>query len=335
MLKHAIIGVATAVALVAAAPAAHAQNQNKAAAETAFRKGKQLIAAGKVADACAAFEQSQKLDAQLGTQYNLALCYQRLGKLASAWINFSELAARDTNSGRKADSAKRARTLEPKLTRILLRVAEPVPGLVVTQDGDDVTLLIGTESPIDAGTYQFEARAPGRRAWTQPVTVEGEGKTVTVDIPVLDADEAAPPSDTTPPGPGTDTRPLPPGPDEPYDDPGKTRRLIGLGVGGAGLVAVGVGTFFGVKASGLKSDAEDICGGPTSQCMGDVEAAQGKIDDARSNATLSTVFFIGGAAAIAGGAVLYFTAPKAESLEAALTPIVGGDQVGFALSGRF
>jgi hypothetical protein len=330
MLKHVIVGM-TALALLSGG-AAHAQSQSKAAAETAFRRGKELIAAGKVADACASFEQSQKLDPQLGTQYNLALCYERLGKLASAWVTFSELAARDSNAGRKADSSKRARKLEPKLTKMVIRTAEPTPGLVITQDGADVTLLVGTESPVDAGTYQFEARAPGRRTWTQPVTVTGEGRVVTIDVPVLDVDVSAAP---TTPAPDDAATPLPRVDDTAPSRSGRTRRLIGLGVGGAGVLSVVVGSVFGVQAMGLKSDADDLCGGDIDDCTGDVSASQDKIDDARSKATLSTVFVGVGLAAVAGGAVLYFTAPSNSERSASLTPVIDGDQVGVALSGRF
>jgi hypothetical protein len=324
--------LAAAAALSFLAVSGVAQAQNRPAAEAAFRKGKDLLAAGKVADACASFEQSQKLDPQLGTEYNLALCNERLGKLASAWAAFSELSARDTNARRKADAAKRARALEPRLTRMLLAPAEPVPGLVITQDGADVTVLVGVASPVDPGTYQFSARAPGYRTWTQPVAVGGEGKTVKVDIPVLDADPtaASAPADPAQPRPATPIA----------DDaaPGRSsRRWIGLGVGAGGVVSIGVGLVFGLQARNLNNDAEDLCGGSTSSCAPDkLDEASDKVDDAKGKGMIANVAVGVGLAAVGAGLYLYLTAPSGDDERAAaLTPVIGDDQLGFAVSGRF
>jgi hypothetical protein len=326
--------LAAAAALSFLAVSGVAQAQNRPAAEAAFRKGKDLLAAGKVADACASFEQSQKLDPQLGTEYNLALCNERLGKLASAWAAFSELSARDTNARRKADAAKRARALEPRLTRMLLAPAEPVPGLVITQDGADVTVLVGVASPVDPGTYQFSARAPGYRTWTQPVAVGGEGKTVKVDIPVLDTDPTAPPSAPADPA---QPRPATPIVDDAAPGRGSSRRWIGLGVGAGGVVSVGVGLVFGLQARSLNSDAEDLCGGSTSSCNPDrLDEASDKVDDAKGKGMIANVAVGVGLVAVGAGLYLYLTAPSGEDERAAaLTPVIGDDQLGFAVSGRF
>ena len=90
---------------------AHADD--KAAAESAFLRGRELLKAGKVAEACDSFARSEKLDPQMGTRYNLALCYEQEGRLASAWGLFRELAQRDTNSARKKDSTTRAAAIAP------------------------------------------------------------------------------------------------------------------------------------------------------------------------------------------------------------------------------
>src|SRR5512139_1741852 len=74
--------VAAAFALLAnlAASAARAQASDKAAAEALFDEGRKLMAEGKYAAACAKLEASQKLDAGVGTQLNLADCYEKSGK---------------------------------------------------------------------------------------------------------------------------------------------------------------------------------------------------------------------------------------------------------------
>ena len=86
------IATITAVALAAARPAARADDTvDKPAAEAAFLRGKELMKEGYLAEACDAFARSQRLDPQLGTQYNLALCYEQLGRTASAWALYREL----------------------------------------------------------------------------------------------------------------------------------------------------------------------------------------------------------------------------------------------------
>jgi len=89
--------------------AAHAQpsaaSQASTAAGALFDKGRQYLTAGKYAEACAAFEHSQQLDPQLGTLFNLATCNAHLGKLATAWGEFHDIAQRDTNKTRRAAAA--------------------------------------------------------------------------------------------------------------------------------------------------------------------------------------------------------------------------------------
>jgi len=180
-------------AILVAGTSAYAQSQ-KTAAAFAFKKGKELMNAGKVAEACDAFEQSEKLDPQLGTQYNLARCFEQQGRLASAWINYTELAAKDTNAGRRADADKRAQSLEPKLTKMLVRATRAPKGTTVTLDGVDVTMLIGVESPIDAGAHTIVATPPSGAPWSAQIEFAGEGRTVTVDVPAPgEAAKAKPP----------------------------------------------------------------------------------------------------------------------------------------------
>src|SRR5262245_62214330 len=103
-----------------------AQTSAKAAAEALFQAGRAHVERGEIADACKKFEASQSLDPALGTMLHLADCYERLGRTASAWAGFESaaslaLAARQT---RRLEIARtRSRALEPKLSRVELRVA--------------------------------------------------------------------------------------------------------------------------------------------------------------------------------------------------------------------
>src|SRR5687768_9086047 len=116
------IAMVVVAAVVGMSAAALAQSENKAAADAAFERGKKLMDEGKTVEACAEFKRSQELDPQLGTQYNLALCYQKVGKLASAYGEFAELAEKDTKAKRKADAKKQAAKLKPRLTQLTLIV---------------------------------------------------------------------------------------------------------------------------------------------------------------------------------------------------------------------
>src|ERR1700689_1185250 len=61
------------------------------AAETLFARGKHLIEQGHTTEACAAFAESLQLDPAGGTLLRLALCYEADGKLASAWLELTEV----------------------------------------------------------------------------------------------------------------------------------------------------------------------------------------------------------------------------------------------------
>lgn len=175
------------VLLLLLATPAHAQ---RAEADAAFERGRQLMKDGDYAAACEAFEASLKFEHTTGTLYNLGLCHERLGKLATAYTELKQVAATDTNKGRAADAAKRVAAIEPRLTRMRLAIAEPAPGLVVERDGLDVTALVGQEVPVDPDAYTFTASAPGRKTHTQQVDLRRESATIDVAIPALEVEDS-------------------------------------------------------------------------------------------------------------------------------------------------
>ena len=74
----------TSVLLVAGT--ARADNKDKA--DALFKQGKKLMGEKRYADACSSFEESNKLDPGIGTELNIAKCYEEWGKLGRAFTSY-------------------------------------------------------------------------------------------------------------------------------------------------------------------------------------------------------------------------------------------------------
>lgn len=325
--------------IVCTAFVAPALAQDKAAAESAFRDGRKLMDAGKFAEACDKFAVSYRLDATVGTLLNLADCHVRIGKLATAWAEFTEVAERARDAGRsghEAEGKRRAAELEPRLMRLMVTVGgEPPSGLVVTRGNRDMTALLGTSIAIDPGEYVLTATAPGHVAWTKTVRVEGEGQTIAVEIPPLAPAPEPEPAGTTPePGTGT-TVPgsgSQPGIPEDQADPGRSRRRLGLVVAGVGLAATATGLVFGVRARSLWDDSRDQCD-ESNACS---QEGYDTVLRAQTSARTATVLVGAGVAAAAVGTVLFFTAPRpSDRAHARIAPSAGPGHIGVVMTGRF
>jgi serine/threonine-protein kinase len=118
---------------------------------------------------------------------------------------------------------------------------------------------------------------------------------------------------------------------------GPPLRTIGLIVGGAGIVGLGLGGFFALRASSLNSDskASNHCDS-NNQCD---PTGLGLRDDAISAANIATVATIAGGVLAATGVTLFIVgAPKdarADSARVQATPAVGPGVAGMMLGGRF
>jgi hypothetical protein len=95
-------------------------------------------------------------------------------------------------------------------------------------------------------------------------------------------------------------------------------------------VGLALGSVFGAAAVGKKSDSN-----ADGHCTGNVCDATGVAlrQDAVNAGNRSTVAFVVGGVAVAGGAVLWFTAPSNHGVQAA--PAVGSGTYGAVLRGSF
>jgi hypothetical protein len=294
------LGTATCLAVSALSPLARAQGDanSRALAVQLFDEAEVLFSSGKTAEACPKYAESYRLDPQLGVLIYLAECYEKEGKLASAWGSFREAAeiAQKRGDQRGAHATERAKVLEARLSYVVIQVPEAsrVPGLEVLRDGAVVApVLWGSRAAIDTGSHRLEARAPGYKAWQVELVVARDGSTETVAVPALVADAS---QNGGASGGAASTS----------ASPGTSQRIAAIAVGGLGLAAVGVGGFFGLSAQSSYSDSKDDCG-EADFCTGRGKELR---DSAKSKALVATIATGAGIAALATAGVLWFTAPK-------------------------
>jgi len=325
-----VLGVLVVLGMIEGRAAAQSAS-NPARAEQRLRHARDLAKANRWAQACPELEASLRDDPALDTRLTLASCYEHLGKLASAWGLYREAIglAKKAGDPTRADLARsQAAALEPRLPK--LAIAAPVPppsGLIVKRDATVVSATeLGIALYADPGPHVVTASAPGLATVTLNVTLV-EGKTETVALPALTAQPAEPIPEATP---ITVEAPPQPAPATP------ARTYVALGLGAAGVVALGVGFVFGAKARSSFNDAKALCGDDL-HCTPDRYAEDKRlVDDAHASATISTVLVIGGAATVAAGAILYLTAPRPhEHATARLVPVTHAGGAGLALTGMF
>jgi serine/threonine-protein kinase len=332
-----VIALALSLSLLAAGGAALAQPapDARAAAAVLFEDGKRLMAEGKHAEACPKLAESQRIDPGAGTLYNLSLCYEAIGRTASAWVGFRDVAAMAMNAGqaeREKVARGKAAALEPKLMRLKVTVqpAAQSAGAEVKRDGAVIApALWGAAVPLDPGKHVISASAPGREPWEVTVVLDQAGNTVTVDVPPLlekKGGAVAPP----PPPPPTDTPPPPPVKPPPSETPAPRpwQRPLGIAATSVGAVGLGLGVAFGFMAK----SAFNASNAPGGGCSAATDVCTQAGLDQRSNAVMKgnvgTGVFVAGAVLAAGGVVLWATAPSAPAQ-------VGLGPGSIAVRGRF
>jgi hypothetical protein len=318
-----LLGIALVVGAASTHQVARADDP-VAAAEALFQDARKLMDAKKYPQACAKFAASQKLDPRSGTLLNLADCYEKNGQLAIAWAKFREaenLARRQGRPDRERTAKERGDLLEPKLAKLTIDLAAQPGDVEVKRDGVVVEHgALGTGVPVDPGRHTIEATGRGKRPWSIAVEVRTASN---VRVPVLESLDEPPPV------------PIGNVPVESQSDPREkasasgpgwsTQKTLGVVAAGVGLVGVGLGTFFGLGANSKWSDAQSHCS--NAEC--DAEGVS-LASDAKSAGNMSTVFFVAGGVLLAGGAVLYFTAPSSpKPIAAGLSPM------GVTLRGAF
>lgn len=319
------------------ASTANAQDtgERQATAQALFEQGRRLVADGKPDEACPKFAESQRLDPGVGTQFNLADCYEKLGRLASAYALYVEVAAATRQAGqgeRETVARKRAAALRPRLSTLTIDVADAVEleGLEVRRDGVTVGApQWGVPIPVDPGTHELTATAPGHEPWSRHIDVPGDAAARNVAIPSLKPLPEEPAASSVAAG-------------RQLDDAGASRdsasfwsspwNVAGVSLAATGVAALGVGGYFGYRALSLADESERL------GCDADVCANQQALDkrnDAKAAGNVATWTSVGGGVALLSAGVLIWVVAERGGSETTvqLTPIVGGTHV--QLSGVF
>ena len=305
------------------APSASAQSAS-AQARTLFREARALMDKGQHAEACPKLEESLRLDHGIGTQFNLAHCWEQIGRTASAWGLFMDAAAAAQSAGqrKRAKAAEeRAAALEPRLMRLVIEVPARTESLSVQRAGEEVgPAAWGTPMPLDPGTHHVEASAPGKKSWSEDVELLVPGQTVTLVVPELE--DIAPAT----PEPAFEGEAQRAAPVEQDRGSGSWRTAGTLAMAAVGVGGIVTGTIFGLRANDETTAARGLCTGGADGNLCDrdrllpgfdggvreQEELEQHRDSAKSSALISYVALGVGGAALVGSAVLFFSAPSAE-----------------------
>lgn len=299
------------------------------AAEAAFERGREMLKIGKYQEACEAFEESQRLEPKLDTQFNIALCSEQLGKLATALRLHRELAQTLDTPARRAKSAELAAQLEPRVARLKIIVGEErkrtrraPPDLEMRVNG--VKIINFDDLPIDLGMNSVTAKAPGFVDWSGQVSAAQEAKVVTIEID-LQRDPDAKPGDIPP---VIDDAP-------PVVRPSPSNRKAYAGITLAmGAVALGGGVTFGLLARLAWDDAKDACGADEKCDEGELPFYEPFRNKAHSRGNVATAMSIAGGVVVVVGLVLYLTAPS-ETARVAVAPTADASSAGLVVFGSF
>jgi hypothetical protein len=304
-------------AVVVALPrGAGAAPQDAQTAEALFQSGKEAMARGDLANACARFAESVRLDPAAGGFLNLADCEERAGKLASALVHFQ--AARDrlrSDDYRLPFTVERIAQLGPRVPHLTVLSNTPVDGATILRDETPLgAASLGVALPVDPGVHLIVLRAPGRAQSRREVTLR-EGEAETVDL--VPGPAIATPRGASPAAASEEAAPR-----------GGTQRTIAVTLGGAGLALVAAGAVLGVVSKSTYDSARSHCPAGANSCT--AEGVSGG-ESAYSQASAATVAFVAGGALVTAGVTLYLTAPRAVTL----APAVGSGHAGLDLVGTW
>lgn len=278
-----------ATAFVLSMRVAHAQPSN---GDQLFADAMKLIEEEKFEEAIPKLEEAQRIDPGIGTQFNLASCYAKTGKLAAAWRNYLEVERHARAAGKKEREAATRQALDELRSRVPHLEITAAAGVTVRVDGAVVLPAELGFLALDMGEHNLEAVAASRKPFEQRVTIDREGAFPVV-IPELEAIK-----------PVTITK-----------ETTNTRRTLAIASAGVGVAGLATAIVTGAMVLSAKSTAEERCRPDCLTATG--EPDQEGNDAVRRGTTLLPINLVAWIVAGAGlgvGTFLYLTSrssPKA------------------------
>jgi hypothetical protein len=271
-----------------------------ARAEVLFVEARKAMSAGNFDVACPMFASSNDLDPAVGTEINLADCYDRAEKSASAWAVWLRLAtASDAKLGdhrpKRAEFLARAATAEGRLSRVRLEGASKLPAdAIVRLDGRLASRSeLQIPIPLDPGDHVLRVERDGGAFSEKKVVVPlGPAQTnVPLEVPnlALRTDLAAAPKEKA----KSRSAPLP---------------LVITGVAGALTFGV-LGTVSGVSALNQRATAATQCAPYPYNCS---PFGMEKNRDAQTAGMWSTISWVGAGVVAAATALVVLLWPQLE-----------------------
>ena len=298
-----MVGVAKA-----AAPAAPLD----ATADVLFEYARSLVRDHRYAEACPKFEESLRIRPGIGTRYNLADCWEREGKLASAWAAFVKVSAEThalAQTEREQAARERARSLEPRLGRLAIDAPAESSDVEVRCDGQPVSpRLWSVPLPLDAGKHVVEALVSGKAKWSTVVVVE-DGRVSRIALPPPEP-RVAPPANPSPPR-------EPPVEEKITHD---SQRTVGFILVGGSLLVLGLGALGVVERDRAVSGYNEDPTCPPFDAPTRPAPCQDRVSTASTWKTATVAGFVGGGLLLGVGVALLVTSPPRTARRVACAP---------------
>jgi hypothetical protein len=230
---------------------------------------------GDYAAACPRLAESARLEPTVGALAKLAECEEHERRLVSAYGRWHQALnlARATGDERARDVEREVERLDAIVPKLRIVAAGVLPAdTVIRLDAVELGPAgLGVALAVEPGTHALQAAAQHKVTWSTSVETKADGATTAVTIPGLE--------------------------DAPAPAPWRT---VGLATAGIGVVALGVGTAFGVVAMNHRNSA----GCPGNVCPDDGSAST--LRGAKGSADVATALFIAGGALVGGGLAVWW-----------------------------
>jgi hypothetical protein len=157
-------------------------------ARVLFREARVLATSGYYQAACTKFERSLQLERGVGTEFNLADCWEHVGRMASARKLFLKVAAETKEQGqdqRSLAATERADGLLTRLSRIQLQCASPGESSIRVLRAGVPLEQDSWQEPVevDPGPFRVEAKLKDGTSWSTDFIVPNDPGTVVVSVP--------------------------------------------------------------------------------------------------------------------------------------------------------